>query len=197
MYMTRQLSFAGVTFDIKELPLSLDFIEMYNDSVKLVSGMCVNRDGLNSFLLSISSLLAMLSTCGLLLYFVKLLWTLNYFVVVVVVVITIFQNSQGNHVTVFSCELCFMCTVDLLLLTIPRTCMCIHFLFVFPILILWQSTVQLGDFVVSVFLICLLAMLLRLRYGSFHLQDVATKHSKFAFLYSGLRPEKNLSKQQN
>ena len=76
MYMTRQLNFAGVSFDIKELPLSLDFIEMYNDSVKLVSGMCVNRDGLNSFLLSISSLLAMLSTCGLLLYFVKLLWTL-------------------------------------------------------------------------------------------------------------------------
>ncbi|XP_067030449.1 protein strawberry notch homolog 1-like isoform X1 [Acropora muricata] len=35
MYMTRQLSFAGVTFDIKELPLSLDFIDMYNDSVKL------------------------------------------------------------------------------------------------------------------------------------------------------------------
>ncbi|XP_044174279.1 protein strawberry notch homolog 1-like [Acropora millepora] len=35
MYMTRQLSFAGVTFDIKELPLLLDFIEMYNDSVKL------------------------------------------------------------------------------------------------------------------------------------------------------------------
>ena len=48
MYMTRQLSFAGVTFDIKELPLSLDFIDMYNDSVKLVSGTCVNRD-LNSF----------------------------------------------------------------------------------------------------------------------------------------------------
>lgn len=35
MYMTRQLSFAGVTFDIKELPLSEDFIEMYNASVKL------------------------------------------------------------------------------------------------------------------------------------------------------------------
>ena len=49
MYMTRQLSFAGVTFDIKELPLSLDFIDMYNDSVKLVSGTCVNRDDLNSF----------------------------------------------------------------------------------------------------------------------------------------------------
>ena len=37
MYMTRQLSFAGVTFDIRELPLSKDFIEMYNASVKLVS----------------------------------------------------------------------------------------------------------------------------------------------------------------
>ena len=41
MYMTLQLSFAGVTFDIKDLPLSRDFIEMYNDSVKLVSGTCV------------------------------------------------------------------------------------------------------------------------------------------------------------
>ena len=31
--------------------MSLDFIDMYNDSVKLViiSGTCVNRDGLNSF----------------------------------------------------------------------------------------------------------------------------------------------------
>ena len=37
MYMTRQLSFAGVTFDIKELPLAKDFIEMYDASVKLVS----------------------------------------------------------------------------------------------------------------------------------------------------------------
>lgn len=35
MYMTRQLSFAGVSFDIKELPLSRDFIEMYDASVKL------------------------------------------------------------------------------------------------------------------------------------------------------------------
>lgn len=37
MYMTRQLSFNGVTFDIKELPLTKDFIEMYDASVKLVS----------------------------------------------------------------------------------------------------------------------------------------------------------------
>ena len=62
----------------------------------------------------------------------------NYFVVVVVVVvvITIFQNSQGNHVTVFTVvELYFMCTADSLLHTIARTYMCIHFLFVFPILI--------------------------------------------------------------
>ena len=119
---------------------------------------------------------------------------MNISYIVVVVVITIFQNSQGNHVTVFTVvELYFMCTVDSLLLTIARTCMCIHFLFVFPILILWQSTVQLGDLVLSVCLICLLAMLLRLRYGSFHLHDVAIKHSKFAFLYSGLRPEKILN----
>ena len=115
----------------------------------------------------------MLSTCGFSV-FCKIIVNIYYFVVVV---ITIFQNSQGNHVTVFTVvELYFMCTVDSLLLTIARSCMCIHFLFVFPILI---------------------AMLLRLRYGSFHLQDVAIKHSKFAFLYSGLRPEKNLNKQQN
>lgn len=37
MYMTRQLSFAGVTFDIKELPLTKQFTEMYDASVKLVS----------------------------------------------------------------------------------------------------------------------------------------------------------------
>ena len=53
------------------------------------------------------------------------------------------------------------------------------------------------DFVLSVLLTCLLAMLLRLRCGSFHLQAVVTKHSKFSFLHSGLRPEKNLTKQQN
>ena len=111
MYMTRQLSFAGVTFDIKELPLSLDFIEMYNDSVKLVSGTCVNRDGFNSFLLSI----IIFFTCNavnlwIITVFCKVTMDTNYFVVVFV--ITIFQNSQGNHVTVLSCELCFMCTVD-------------------------------------------------------------------------------------
>lgn len=36
MYMARQLSFAGVTFDIKEVPLSDQFIEMYNASAVLV-----------------------------------------------------------------------------------------------------------------------------------------------------------------
>ena len=44
MYMTRQLSFAGVTFDLKDLQLSKDFMEMYSDSVKLVSGICVIRE---------------------------------------------------------------------------------------------------------------------------------------------------------
>ena len=39
MYMTRQLSFAGVTFDVKELPLSKDFTDMYDASVQLVSDM--------------------------------------------------------------------------------------------------------------------------------------------------------------
>jgi hypothetical protein len=36
MYMARQLSFSGVTFDIKEVPLSEKFIEMYNASAILV-----------------------------------------------------------------------------------------------------------------------------------------------------------------
>ena len=58
MYMMRQLSSARVTFDIKDLPLSRDFIKMYNDSVKLVSGTCVLIKMVqNSFLLSISSYL--------------------------------------------------------------------------------------------------------------------------------------------
>ena len=106
--------------------------------------------------------------------------------------------------TVFSCELYFMCIVGALFFTVPRTCMSIHFLFGFAILIwhrcmcfLIQLHCTVGDFVLSVLLICLLAMLLRLRCGSFHLQAVVTKHSKFSFLHSGLRPEKNLTKQQN
>ena len=37
MYMARQLSFQGVSFKINEIPLSNDFIKMYNDAVKLVS----------------------------------------------------------------------------------------------------------------------------------------------------------------
>lgn len=42
MYMARQLSFAGVTFDIKEVPLSDQFIEMYNASAVLVCTMCTS-----------------------------------------------------------------------------------------------------------------------------------------------------------
>lgn len=37
MYTARQLSFAGVKFSINEVPLSADFVDMYNASVKLVS----------------------------------------------------------------------------------------------------------------------------------------------------------------
>ena len=76
MYLTRQLSFAGVTFDIKDLPLSKDFIKMYNDSVKLVSGTCVLIKMVQKFIFTFHIfLLAMLSTCEL---FVKLLWTFLY-----------------------------------------------------------------------------------------------------------------------
>lgn len=37
MYVARQLSFQGVTFKIEKVPLSQDFIRMYNESVALVS----------------------------------------------------------------------------------------------------------------------------------------------------------------
>lgn len=37
MYMARQLSFHGVGFSIKEIPLKESFKDMYNGSVKLVS----------------------------------------------------------------------------------------------------------------------------------------------------------------
>lgn len=35
MYIARQLSFAGVSFKIEELPLDQDFMDMYDESVKL------------------------------------------------------------------------------------------------------------------------------------------------------------------
>ncbi|XP_015914780.1 protein strawberry notch homolog 1 [Parasteatoda tepidariorum] len=35
LYMARQLSFAGVSFKIEEIPLAQDFISMYNESVKI------------------------------------------------------------------------------------------------------------------------------------------------------------------
>lgn len=37
MYIARQLSFAGVTFKIDEVPLTGDYIRMYNKAVRLVS----------------------------------------------------------------------------------------------------------------------------------------------------------------
>ena len=36
MYIARQLSFQGVTFKIEEVPLSNDYIRMYNKAVRLV-----------------------------------------------------------------------------------------------------------------------------------------------------------------
>ena len=111
MYMTRLLSFAGVTFDIKELPLSLDFIEMYNGSVKLVSGTCVNRDGFNSFLLSI----IIFFTCNavnlwIITVFCKIIMDINYFVVVVVVLL--FSKIPREIMLQYLVELYFMYTVD-------------------------------------------------------------------------------------
>lgn len=40
MYIARQLSFQGVTFKIDEVPLSNNYIKMYNKAVRLV-GICV------------------------------------------------------------------------------------------------------------------------------------------------------------
>lgn len=37
MYIARQLSFTGVTFKIEEVPLTQQYINMYNKSVRLVS----------------------------------------------------------------------------------------------------------------------------------------------------------------
>ena len=37
MYIARQLSFTGVTFKIEEVPLTQQYIKMYNKSVRLVS----------------------------------------------------------------------------------------------------------------------------------------------------------------
>ena len=67
--MVRQLSFAGVIFDIKELSLSKDFTGMYNDSVKRVIATCVIIEMIHCYfpyLLRVhcKCLLVMLSTCG-------------------------------------------------------------------------------------------------------------------------------------
>lgn len=35
LYLARQLSFRGVTFRVEEVPLSGEFIEVYDDAVKL------------------------------------------------------------------------------------------------------------------------------------------------------------------
>lgn len=37
MYIARQLSFHGVAFKIEEVPLSNDFVSIYDDAVSLVS----------------------------------------------------------------------------------------------------------------------------------------------------------------
>lgn len=37
MYIARQLSFKGVSFEVNEVPLSEEFKQAYNDSVALVS----------------------------------------------------------------------------------------------------------------------------------------------------------------
>lgn len=37
MYIARQLSFHGVAFKVEEVPLSDDFVKIYDDSVNLVS----------------------------------------------------------------------------------------------------------------------------------------------------------------
>ena len=41
MYIARQLSFTGVTYKIEEVPLTPQYIKMYNKSVRLVSFSCL------------------------------------------------------------------------------------------------------------------------------------------------------------
>ena len=54
MYIARQLSFAGTSFDVKEITLSDDFVDMYNASVQLVC--IILRHILYQFLTILSSL---------------------------------------------------------------------------------------------------------------------------------------------
>jgi len=50
MYIARQLSFHGVTFKVEEVSLTPDFIVMYDDAVKLVSGNQFYCKGMDSFM---------------------------------------------------------------------------------------------------------------------------------------------------
>ena len=84
--MARQLSFAGVIFDIKEFAIIKRLSGMYNDSVKLVSSTCVIIEMIHCYFpYQLVDLL------------VKLLWT---FVVVVINILPKLKNDQflGNHV---------------------------------------------------------------------------------------------------
>lgn len=56
MYIARQLSFTGVTFKIEEVPLTQQYIYMYNKSVKLVNA-CLEQFALiPSFALPVNEL---------------------------------------------------------------------------------------------------------------------------------------------
>ena len=45
MYIARQLSFKGVSFRIEEIPIAKDYVNIYNESVKLVSTKCNELPG--------------------------------------------------------------------------------------------------------------------------------------------------------
>lgn len=46
MYIARQLSFHGVTFKVEEVPLSKEFVKIYDDAVVLV---CISLDSIRIF----------------------------------------------------------------------------------------------------------------------------------------------------
>ena len=48
MYIARQLSFSGVTFDIREVSLTEKFIEMYDSSVEMVRVCYNHRSSMNT-----------------------------------------------------------------------------------------------------------------------------------------------------
>lgn len=65
MYIARQLSFQGVTFKIEEVPLTQNYIKMYNKSVRLV---CTLMSVLGSWKILLSKKKRRLELCEFFLF---------------------------------------------------------------------------------------------------------------------------------